>query len=76
MISSPCRRERNINFFVSPVERGTQFITPPVERAVKRIDNKLPLERMAQGVDKRIHKVVDRAGASQGRWPRMQGKTQ
>ncbi|KAJ4390123.1 hypothetical protein N0V93_007597 [Gnomoniopsis smithogilvyi] len=56
------RWERNINFFVSPVERGTQFITPPVERTVKRIEAKLPLEKAAVGVDRRIKKGLDRAG--------------
>lgn len=57
-------RERNINFFVAPVERGTQFITPPVERTVKRIEAKLPLEKAALGVDRRIKKGMDRAGWS------------
>lgn len=55
-------RERNINFFVAPVERGTQFITPPVERTVKRIEAKLPLEKAALNVDRRIKRGIDRAG--------------
>lgn len=61
---SPFYRERNINFFVAPVERGTQFIAPPVERTVKRIEAKLPLEKAAVGVDRRIKKGLDRAGWS------------
>lgn len=53
-------RERNINYFVAPVERGTQFLTPPIERTVKRIDAKLPLEKAARTVDRRIKKGIDR----------------
>ncbi|CAN8102089.1 unnamed protein product [Discula destructiva] len=54
------RWERNINFFVAPVERGTQFIAPPVERTVKRLDSKLPLEKAARTVDRRIKKSLNR----------------
>jgi len=54
------RWERNINYFVAPVERGTQFLTPPIERTVKRIDAKLPLEKAARTVDRRIKKGINR----------------
>ncbi|KAK3485822.1 uncharacterized protein B0T23DRAFT_326409 [Neurospora hispaniola] len=43
------RWERNINYFTNhvPVERGIQRITPPVERAVHRVEHELPLEKAA-----------------------------
>jgi hypothetical protein len=55
------RWERNITFFVSPVERGIQRVSPPIERTVQRIDRKLPLEKMAKNIDSRIKKGIDRA---------------
>lgn len=62
-------RERNINYFTAPIERGTQFIAPPVERTVKRIDNRLPLEKMARGADQRIKRSIDRVGTAASKWP-------
>ena len=58
------RWERNITFFKSPVERGIQRVTPPVERTVRRIDDKLPLEKMAKNVDARIKRGIERVGRS------------
>lgn len=55
-------RERNINYFTGPIERGTQRVAIPVERTVKRIDNRLPLERMALSADKRIKNGIERVG--------------
>ncbi|KAL1847653.1 hypothetical protein Daus18300_013886 [Diaporthe australafricana] len=63
------RWERNIGYFAAPVERTTQRITPPVERAVKRIDSRLPLGKVARGVDSRIKRGIDRAGGMVG-WTR------
>lgn len=48
------RWERNISHFASPAERLAQRVEPPINRAVKRIDNKLPLEKAALNVDRRI----------------------
>ncbi|KAK3940145.1 hypothetical protein QBC46DRAFT_130114 [Diplogelasinospora grovesii] len=59
------RWERNITFFKSPVERGMQRITPPVARTVQKIDEKLPLEKIAQRADRRVKKNFDLLG-----WPR------
>ncbi|GAB1316755.1 hypothetical protein MFIFM68171_06965 [Madurella fahalii] len=56
------RWERNITFFKSPAERGINRITPPIERAVHRLENRLPLERAAKGVDRSIRKNLDRLG--------------
>lgn len=56
------RWERNINFFTPPVERGVQTIEPPVSRAVQRIDQRLPLEKMAKGLDKGIRGSISRFG--------------
>jgi len=60
------RWERNISYFTAPVERTTQRIAPPVERTVKRIDSRLPLDRVARGVDSRIRRGIDRAGGFVG----------
>lgn len=54
------RWERNISYFVRPVEKATLCVTPPIERTVKRIDNRLPLDKMARNVDGRIKKGIDR----------------
>lgn len=62
-------RERNINYFVAPIERGTQRVALPVERTVKRIDDRLPLERMALGADRRIKSGIDRVGHAGSVWP-------
>lgn len=60
------RWERNINYFVSPVEKTTQRISPPIERTVKRLDDRLPLGLVARNVDRRIRWGIDRAGGLQG----------
>lgn len=65
-IHSRTHRERNINYFTGPIERGTQRVAVPVERTVKRIDNRLPLEQMALNADKRIKSGIDRVA----HWPR------
>lgn len=54
------RWEKNISYFSPPVERGVQRIEPPVARVVQNIDNRLPLEKMAKGVDGRIRKGIER----------------
>lgn len=54
------RWERNITFFAPPVERGMQRIEPPISRAVQRIDERLPLEKMAKGVDSSIKAGIER----------------
>ncbi|KAI1339967.1 hypothetical protein F5Y15DRAFT_381003 [Xylariaceae sp. FL0016] len=54
------RWERNISYFAPPAQRIAQRVEPRVERTVKRIDNKLPLERVALGVDKRIKSGIDK----------------
>lgn len=50
------RWERNIGFFTPAAERGMQRVKPPVERTVKRIDNRLPLEKMAKNLGGRIER--------------------
>lgn len=56
------RWERNITFFKSPVERGVQRISPPVERTVKKTAAKLPMEKVATGTHRRISNGVARVG--------------
>ncbi|WYZ43824.1 hypothetical protein EsH8_VII_000260 [Colletotrichum jinshuiense] len=54
------RWERNLSYFTPTAERGIKRVEPPVSRMVKRIDDRLPLERMAKGIDKRIKNGIDR----------------
>lgn len=56
------RWERNITFFKNPVERGVQRIAPPVERTVKKINERVPMEKIATATHRRIEKGVARAG--------------
>ena len=54
------RWERNINFFVPAVKRGVRLVAPFIETTVKRIDQRLPLEKVAKNMDRRIRKSMDR----------------
>ncbi|KAJ3474023.1 hypothetical protein NLG97_g10027 [Lecanicillium saksenae] len=54
------RWEKNISYFAPPVERGVQRIEPPVSRVVQRIEERLPLEKMAKGVDSKIKAGIER----------------
>ncbi|KAL7821747.1 hypothetical protein V8C26DRAFT_426519 [Trichoderma gracile] len=54
------RWERNINYFTSPAERTAQRIEPPIAKAVKKLDERLPLERMAKGMERGIQKSIAR----------------
>jgi len=56
------RWERNIGYVTPRVERGIQRVKPPVERTVKKIDQRLPLEKVAKRVDTNIKKGLDRFG--------------
>jgi hypothetical protein len=54
------RWEKNISYLVPRVERGIQRVEPPVSRAVRSLDRRLPLEKWAKGVDRRIKNSIDR----------------
>ncbi|CAJ2511907.1 Uu.00g075320.m01.CDS01 [Anthostomella pinea] len=54
------RWERNISHFAPPAQNIAQRIEPGVGRTVQKINNKLPLERMALTVDRRIKAGIDR----------------
>ncbi|KAK5992969.1 hypothetical protein PT974_06394 [Cladobotryum mycophilum] len=56
------RWERNISYFIPRAERTIQRIEPPIARAVQKIDDKLPLERMAKGMERRIQNGIARFG--------------
>ncbi|KAI0900742.1 hypothetical protein F4806DRAFT_166830 [Annulohypoxylon nitens] len=56
------RWERNISYFAPPAQRIAQRVEPRVERTVKRIDDRLPLEKMAKNVDRRIKHGIERFG--------------
>lgn len=56
------RWERNISRFAAPAERLALRAEPRVARTVQKIDNKLPLEKMAMNVDRRIKSGIDRMG--------------
>lgn len=63
------RWERNITFFKSPVERGTQRVTPPVAKMVRNsvqyVDQRLHVEKNFKKLDTGIRKNMDRVG-----WPK------
>lgn len=48
------RWERNVSYFASPAAKVAQRVEPRVGKTVQRIDNRLPLERVAKGVDRQI----------------------
>ncbi|KAI2610856.1 uncharacterized protein GGS25DRAFT_519155 [Hypoxylon fragiforme] len=54
------RWERNISYFAPPAQRIAQRVEPRVEKTVKKIDNRLPLEKMAKNVDRRIKSGIDK----------------
>jgi hypothetical protein len=54
------RWDNGINRFTPPMERGVQRIEPPISRAVQRMDDRLPLERMVKGWERRIINTIDR----------------
>lgn len=56
------RWERSISHFAAPAERFAQRAEPRIARTVKRIENRVPLEKMAQNVDRRIKRGIDRMG--------------
>ncbi|KAH7324419.1 hypothetical protein B0I35DRAFT_161503 [Stachybotrys elegans] len=56
------RWEKNISYFAPPVERGVQRLEPPVSRIVQRVDERLPLEKMAKGLEKGIRGSIERFG--------------
>ncbi|KAI1826861.1 hypothetical protein F4861DRAFT_18335 [Xylaria intraflava] len=54
------RWERSISRVAAPAERIAQRAEPRASRTVKRVNDKLPLEKMAQNVDRRIKGGIDR----------------
>ncbi|KAI0136850.1 hypothetical protein BJ170DRAFT_33098 [Xylariales sp. AK1849] len=54
------RWERNISHIAAPARHVAQRAEHPVGKTVRKIDDKLPLEKMAQNVDRRIKYGVDR----------------
>lgn len=56
------RWERNVSYFIPPMEKGVQKLEAPVARMVQRVDDKLPLEAMAKSVDKGIRNGIARFG--------------
>ncbi|KAI0531544.1 hypothetical protein GGR58DRAFT_230727 [Xylaria digitata] len=54
------RWERSISRVAAPAERFAHRIEPRCERTVKRIESRVPFEKMAQNVDRRIKRGIDR----------------
>ncbi|KAK8094622.1 hypothetical protein PG997_001307 [Apiospora hydei] len=48
------RWERNVSYFASPAAKVAQRVEPRVGRTVQRLDDRLPLERVAKGVNRQI----------------------
>ncbi|PKS09660.1 hypothetical protein jhhlp_004280 [Lomentospora prolificans] len=55
------RWERNISFITPTVQRGIQRVEPPVSKTFRRIENRLPLEKVARRVDNGIKRGIVRA---------------
>lgn len=56
------RWEKNISYFTNPAALAAQRVEPPVSKAVQRIDERLPLEKMTKKVSARIQSGFDRWG--------------
>ncbi|KAI1359872.1 hypothetical protein F5Y08DRAFT_63743 [Xylaria arbuscula] len=54
------RWERSISRVAAPAERFCQRAEPRLARTVKRIESRVPMEKMAQNVDRRIKRGIDR----------------
>ncbi|KAH8677788.1 hypothetical protein BX600DRAFT_431111 [Xylariales sp. PMI_506] len=54
------RWERNISYFTAPAQKVAQRVERPVSKTVKKVDDRLPLEKMAKTVDRRIKYGMDR----------------
>ncbi len=54
------RWERNISLVTPQIARSIRTVTPPVARTVKKIDQRLPLEKVAKRIDSNIKKGIDR----------------
>ncbi|CRK49003.1 hypothetical protein BN1723_008323 [Verticillium longisporum] len=54
------RWERNISYFTPSAERGIKRVEPPVARTVQAMERRLPLEKMAKGMERRINNGIDR----------------
>ncbi|OTA57148.1 hypothetical protein K449DRAFT_450255 [Hypoxylon sp. EC38] len=54
------RWERNISYFAPPAQRIAQRVEPRLEKTVKKIDDRLPLEKMAKNMDRRIKYGIDK----------------
>ncbi|KAK5635068.1 hypothetical protein RRF57_010780 [Xylaria bambusicola] len=54
------RWERNISRVAAPAERFAQRAEPRIARTVRKIESRVPLEKMAQNVDRRIKRGIDR----------------
>ncbi|KAI1766500.1 hypothetical protein GGR53DRAFT_208341 [Hypoxylon sp. FL1150] len=54
------RWERNISYFAPPARSVAQRVEPRVEKTVKNIDSRLPLEKVAKNVDQRIKHSINR----------------
>lgn len=54
------RWERQTSIWAPRWERNIQRVEPPVSAAVQRMEQKLPLEKMAKGVDTRIRNGIAR----------------
>ncbi|KAI5920988.1 hypothetical protein F4810DRAFT_713004 [Camillea tinctor] len=65
------RLERNMSYIAPRAHRLINRVEPPIERTFHRIDNRLPLEWVAQTLDKRIKNGVDRVEKYQHRRHRL-----
>lgn len=53
------RWERQISYLAPPAQRVAQRVEPRAAKTIERV-NKLPLEKVAKGVDRRLEHGMDR----------------
>ena len=54
------RWEKNLSYFTPAAEKSIKRVEPPVARAVRAVERRLPLEKVAKGAEKRIQWGFDR----------------
>lgn len=54
------RWERNLSYFTPTAEKSIKRVEPPVARAIRSVEGRLPLEKVAKGAERRIQAGFDR----------------
>jgi hypothetical protein len=54
------RWERNVGYLTIPAQRAAVRTEPPVARTVRRIEHRLPLERVARATERGLRRQFDK----------------